>query len=67
MVTFALMQLAEPVRITTKNQAMVDLIRQRIGDNKLRFIPEATREEAEGIATGLTNIGRKMNPLETKW
>jgi hypothetical protein len=30
-VTFALTQFAEPVRMTTKNQAMVDLIRQRIG------------------------------------
>jgi hypothetical protein len=30
-VTFALTQFAEPVRMTTKNQATVDLIRQRIG------------------------------------
>jgi hypothetical protein len=29
--TFALTQFAEPVRMTTKNQATVDLIRQRIG------------------------------------
>lgn len=30
-VTFALTQFAEPVRMTTKNQATVDLIRQRVG------------------------------------
>ena len=30
-VTFTLTQFAEPVRMTTKNQATVDLIRQRIG------------------------------------
>jgi preprotein translocase subunit SecD len=43
------------------------LIRQRIGNNKLTFTPEATREEAEAIAQGLTNIGKKLNPLEPKW
>jgi hypothetical protein len=43
------------------------LITQRIGDNTLTFTPDATRDESEAIATGLSNIGKKLNPLEPKW
>ncbi len=41
-------------------------INHRISDGVLTFTPDATREEAEDIATGLDNVGRKVTE-KSKW
>lgn len=38
-------------------------ISQRINDGTLIFTPDATREEAENIALGLNNVGRRMKKM----
>jgi len=40
-------------------------ILKHIGDGIFTFTPDATREEAEEIARGLTNIGKKLDPDPT--
>ena len=41
-------------------------INQRIHDGVLTFTPDATREEAEEIARGLTNMGKKLGN-DSEW
>jgi preprotein translocase subunit SecD len=42
------------------------IIRQRISSGVLSFTPDATREEAEEIASGLNNVAKK-NKEDSKW
>lgn len=42
------------------------IITRRVSDGILQFAPDATREEVEQIARGLTNVG-KHNSEESKW
>jgi preprotein translocase subunit SecD len=42
------------------------IIKGRISNGLLTFVPDATREEAEEIARGLNNVAKK-NSNDTKW
>jgi preprotein translocase subunit SecD len=42
------------------------VLRGRVSDGNLTFTPDATREEAEDIARGLMNIGKKVQK-ELEW
>jgi preprotein translocase subunit SecD len=43
------------------------LIQRRIADGTLTFTPDATREEAEQLAKGLTNVAKKVQGKNEEW